>query len=49
VLIALGRVQPLTARDMTDGNPAWVTVFVASDLDDNWVNIVRYTFFAFRD
>ncbi|MCE9558040.1 MAG: hypothetical protein K8R88_03740 [Armatimonadetes bacterium] len=49
VRIALGRAQPLPLRDLTDGNPEWVTVFVTSDIDDNWVNLVRYTFFAYHD
>lgn len=46
VLIVRGRAQPITARTMTDGDPEWVTVVVSSDLEDNWVNVVRYTFFA---
>ncbi len=48
VLIVRGRAQPITAHRMTDGDPAWVTVVVSSDIEDNWVNIVRYTFFAYR-
>lgn len=48
VLIVRGRAQPITAHSMTDGDLAWVTVVVSSDLEDNWVNIVRYTFFAYR-
>ncbi|MBC8066493.1 MAG: hypothetical protein H7Y17_16805 [Chlorobia bacterium] len=29
----------------TDGDPEWVTVFVTSDLDNTWANVLRYTFF----
>jgi hypothetical protein len=32
-----------------DNDPEWVTVSVVSVLDDNWINTIRYTFFASRD
>lgn len=29
-----------------DNDPAWVTVSVITTLEDNWINILRYTFFS---
>ena len=30
----------------SDDNPEWTTVVVSSDLDESWVNVLRYTFFS---
>lgn len=47
VYIVRGRSREITADGpLTDDDPDWVTVFVNSDIEDTWVNIVRYTFFA---
>lgn len=47
VIIAQGRSRPLRYTErLSDGDPEWVTVIVRSDLDENWINILRYTFFS---
>jgi hypothetical protein len=46
VSIEQGRSLPLAWRnDSTDNDPEWVTVSISSALEDNWVNVLRYTFF----
>jgi len=40
-----GRANPLTMSGaFTDKDPEWVSVFVATDLEDSWLNVLRYTF-----
>jgi hypothetical protein len=47
VFIMKGRAHPLRQTEpMTDKDPAWVTVLVASWLDENWVTMLRHTFFS---
>jgi hypothetical protein len=41
-----GRARELhSTGKLSDGDPKWVTVIVVSDLEDNWINILRYTTF----
>jgi len=39
---------PVTMRSGPDGDSDWVTVTVIADLDDNWINMVRYTCFPMQ-
>jgi hypothetical protein len=42
-----GRALPLRQfGPQTDRDPEWVTVIVSSTLDENWINVIRYTFFS---
>ncbi len=49
VLIVRGKSLSPGSKTYTDDDPEWVTVLVTTDLEENWINIVRYTFFAYRD
>jgi hypothetical protein len=47
VYILPGRAKRMTEfGEFTDSASDWVTVFVSSDLDESWVNVIRYTFFS---
>lgn len=42
-----GKAMPLTlSGEYTDHDPEWVTVAIATDLEEGWINVIRYTFFA---
>ena len=46
VYILPGRAKRMTEfGEFTDNAPEWVTVFVSSDLEESWANVIRYTFF----
>lgn len=50
VFVTPGRSLPLRLSEkLSDGDPEWVTVHITTDLDETWVNILRYTFFGVRD
>lgn len=47
VVVSKGRANPLRSNgNLTDGDPEWVTVMISADLDENWINVIRYTFFS---
>lgn len=47
VVVSKGRANPLRSNGhLTDGDPEWVTVMVSADIDENWINVIRYTFFS---
>lgn len=47
VFVSPGRALRMTQDgNPTDMDPRWVTVFVYGNLDDSWVNIIRYTCFG---
>ncbi len=50
IYIEQGKARPITGRGpITDQDPNWVTVTISSDLDESWVNVIRYTFFSIPD